>query len=54
MFRVQRTSGKSDKNADVKFCDGYGAEGVTTGAQRSRRRLEAARTDAVTRGLGIH
>jgi hypothetical protein len=50
MFRLQ---GKSDKTADVRFCDGDGAQGVTTGAQRSRRRLEAARTAAVTRGLGI-
>ncbi len=50
MFRLH---GKSDKTADVKFCDGCGVQGVTTGAQRSRRRLEEARTAAVTRALTI-
>jgi hypothetical protein len=45
MFRL---NSKSDKTADVKFCDGCG---VTTRAERSQRRLDAARTDAATRGF---
>jgi hypothetical protein len=53
MFRLQGTSGKTSKTSDVKFCDGGGVHGVTTRAQRSRRRLEDARTAAVTGGLTI-
>jgi hypothetical protein len=48
MFRLH---GKSDKTADVKFCDGCGVQGVTTGAQRSRHRMEDARTAGAPRGL---
>ena len=38
------TSGKA-RDLGVKFCDGYG---VSTRTERSARRLEAARTSAVT------
>jgi hypothetical protein len=53
MFRLHGTNDKTAKTSDVKFCDGYGVQGVTTGAQRSRRRLNDARTAAVTRSLMI-
>lgn len=38
------TSGKA-RDLGVKFCDGYG---ISTRTERSARRLEAARTSAVT------
>jgi hypothetical protein len=42
MFRrISTTSYKAHREQGVKFCDGYG---VTTRAERSNRRLDAART----------
>lgn len=44
MFRRTSTSKRSTgRDLGVKFCDGYG---VSTRAERSDRRLEAARTSA--------
>jgi len=37
------STGKARRDLGVKFCDGYG---VTTRAERSARRLDAARTSA--------
>lgn len=45
MFRRTSTSSKTRREFGVKFCDGYG---VTTRAERSDQRLEAARNSAVT------
>ena len=44
MFRRSNTTGKQDRDLGVKFCDGCG---ISTRAERSARRLEAARTAAV-------
>ncbi|WP_194891722.1 hypothetical protein [Catenulispora pinisilvae] len=47
MFRrIISTSSKAHRDFGVKFCDGYG---VTTRAERSARRLDAARTSAAVK-----
>jgi hypothetical protein len=47
MFRRTSTKRSTDRDFGVKFCDGYG---ISTRAERSDRRLEAARASAAMIG----
>lgn len=47
MFRRSTTPGKSVRDLGVKFCDGCW---ISTAAERSARRMDAART-AVVAGI---
>lgn len=45
MFRRTTSSSKTPRDLGVKFCDGCG---ISTRAERGQRRLEAARTAAMS------